>query len=124
MLKEAVKAIIHKDGKYLLLKRSDKSNFFPGCWDFPGGKKESDETREKSIIREVKEETNLDIKLDRLTDEITFDINDHTINAFLYAIKSFDGKIKLNSEHTKYKWVEKQDAKQMELSPFVEIFFY
>ena len=34
----ALKAIIEKDGKILIIKRSEKEDYFKGIWDLPGGK--------------------------------------------------------------------------------------
>jgi ADP-ribose pyrophosphatase YjhB (NUDIX family)/DNA-binding Xre family transcriptional regulator len=54
-------AIIEKDEMILLQRRSDN-----GKWGLPGGIMEMDETYQEGAIREVKEETGLDIKLDYL----------------------------------------------------------
>jgi len=68
-------AIIYKDGKYLLLKRSLKKKAFPGKWTVPGGGLEVDDyinlpktTKDhwyfgigKSLRREIKEECNLEV---------------------------------------------------------------
>ncbi len=55
-------AIILKEAKILLIHR-----FFNGkeYYVFPGGGVESGETPEEAAIREMKEETSLDVKLDR-----------------------------------------------------------
>lgn len=50
--------ILDKDYKVLLLKHN------AGHWAFPKGHVENNETEEETALREVKEETNLDIKLD------------------------------------------------------------
>ena len=51
-------AIILKDNKVLIIKQTS------GYWSFPKGHIENNETEEDTALREVKEETNLDIKLD------------------------------------------------------------
>ncbi len=58
MLNSTAVIIVNKDNQILLQKRSDN-----GLWGLPGGLLELDETIEEGAIREVKEETNLDIKI-------------------------------------------------------------
>lgn len=53
--------IINKSGKVLLLLRR-KDQLFPQRWDLPGGHLVVGESWEEGAIREVKEETNLDLK--------------------------------------------------------------
>lgn len=53
--------IRNSKGEILLLRRSITDTFHPDTWSLPGGKIEKDENPEGAVIREVKEETNLDI---------------------------------------------------------------
>jgi len=61
-MKIAASAAIIKDKKILLIKRSNYSLYFPGHWTLPGGKAEEGEPVNKTIVREIKEEVNLDFK--------------------------------------------------------------
>ena len=54
--------ILDEGGRVLLLKRPTWISWAPGQWAFPGGKLEKDETPEEAAIREVKEETRLDVE--------------------------------------------------------------
>ena len=56
------KAVIRKDDKYLIGLRASTAKYFPLHWDLPGGKLEEGEDPFVGIEREVKEETNLDVK--------------------------------------------------------------
>ena len=51
-----VAALIEKDGKYLIARRSTGSSDVLGKWEFPGGKVEKDESEEHALEREIKEE--------------------------------------------------------------------
>lgn len=44
-----VAALIEKNNKYLIARRSTGSSDVLGKWEFPGGKVEKDETEEKAI---------------------------------------------------------------------------
>ena len=58
-MRQAVRAIVKKDSKYLLIKevKSEYYNF----WHFPGGKIDEGENKEEAIQRELYEELNLKI---------------------------------------------------------------
>lgn len=55
-----------KSGKLLLAQRINPLDTKEYIWEFPGGKIEYGETPVEAVIREVKEELNLDIKVERL----------------------------------------------------------
>lgn len=59
-----VDAIVERDDKILLIRRGNDP--FKGEWALPGGFVEYGESTEEAIIREVKEEANLDISLKAL----------------------------------------------------------
>ena len=56
----AASGIILKQRKILLLQRSNYTENYPGYWGCPGGRALAGETAEQNVIREVKEESNLD----------------------------------------------------------------
>ncbi|MEG8177084.1 NUDIX domain-containing protein [Nocardia terpenica] len=55
-----VGAVIQFDGKVLLLQRS-ADDFMGGIWELPSGKVEPGEALDQALVREVKEETGLDV---------------------------------------------------------------
>ncbi len=55
-------AVVDKDGRLLVIRRRDN-----GHWEPPGGVLELDETIEDGLVREVREETGLTVKPERLT---------------------------------------------------------
>ena len=61
-----VTAAIEKDGKFLLVKRSEKEANYPGKWLFPGGKVEDQESLETAVERECLEELGLRVKAQKL----------------------------------------------------------
>lgn len=67
---------IIKDNKVLLQKKS--RGFGVGKWNAPGGKKEQNESIEDSVIREIKEETDL----------IIFDLEEIGFHEFFWKDKS------------------------------------
>ena len=60
----SVDAVIFRNNQVLLVKRGIEPNM--GSWATPGGYVEWDESTEEAIVREVKEETNLNVKTVKL----------------------------------------------------------
>lgn len=59
-----VTALVLYQNKLLLTKRAERP--FKGWWDLPGGFIDRGERPEQAVIRELKEETNLDIKIKKI----------------------------------------------------------
>lgn len=89
------------------------------CWTLPGGKQEYNETFLECAIREVKEETNLDIK-----DLELFDIADdiqpdrHYITIHILA-KKYSGELKVMepTKEDEWKWFELDNLPERIYSP-------
>jgi 8-oxo-dGTP diphosphatase len=59
-------AVIEEDGSFLVTRRLEGTHL-AGLWEFPGGKREADESLAESLAREIREELDADI---RVGDEI------------------------------------------------------
>lgn len=57
---------VHKNGKYLMIRRSPEKEFAPNAVHPPGGKVESGETPHQAALRELKEEAGIRAKNIRL----------------------------------------------------------
>ena len=63
MINVVAAVIKNEDGKILITQRNlQKSQ--GGLWEFPGGKIEPNETKENAIVREIKEELDIDIEVE------------------------------------------------------------
>lgn len=120
MKKTAVsqKAIIfNKKGKILTLFRSETALSRPNTWDFPGGDLDFGEDTIKGILREIKEETGLDIKELIIFDAASkIDEKGEFWVTIVYKAKTDSNKITLSLEHTQFKWVTPEEFLTLESS--------
>lgn len=108
-------ALIVHNGKVLITQRSAAMSQ-PLLWEFPGGKIETGETEEECLVREIKEELNLDISCrQKLTSSIC--ANQNIKIELIPFICSFEGgHIKL-LEHADFKWVIKEELMHYDWCP-------
>lgn len=111
-----VAALIKKNGKYLIARRSTGSEEVMGKWEFPGGKVEKDETEEHAIEREINEEFEMDIKALRFLTNNVCEYPSKTIDLRLYECKYLSGEFHLH-DHSEYKFVKKEDIVKYDLCP-------
>jgi 8-oxo-dGTP diphosphatase len=104
-------AIIEKDGKILLVRRSQFMNL-PGKWELPGGKIEANETLTGCIKREIREELGVKIKITEvLPVSITGQIELLPVRCFISK-----GSIAL-AEHDSFEWVNSDKYLEFDLAP-------
>jgi colanic acid biosynthesis protein WcaH len=102
-----VDALIINDDKILLLKR----NLEPAKneWWLPGGRVFKNEFLEEAVLRKVFEETGL---IGKIVEQIgvseTIFFQKHTVNVSFYVLSN-NKNVKLNSEHSDYRWFELND---------------
>jgi 8-oxo-dGTP diphosphatase len=114
-----VEAILkNKEGKILLLKRSDYNTFFVDLWQLPGGKVEFGENVHQAISREILEETTCVVEAD-LGKVHSFyeEFNGFKGTLFLMVFSgSCNGEIKLSEDHTEFGFFSEEEIKKLELT--------
>lgn len=94
---EVVCAIMQKGDNFLIAKRN--SDVHANKWEFPGGKVEHGEIRESAIVREIKEELELDIEVIKFLTMIEDKRPDCCLHVYAYICKIIGGKMKLHAHH-------------------------
>ena len=107
----AAAVIVNNQGQILLQSRADRDK-----WGLPGGCQELGERFQDTIIREIKEETNLDVKEEdlELVDIVSGESrrNDYPNgdvvinNTVLYCIKKYSGELKWDNESKNMKFFD------------------
>ena len=105
-------AIIVIENKILVTQRSEKMKL-PLKWEFPGGKIEENETEENCLLREIKEELNIDIQIFERLEPKKFDYETFSINLIPFISKYLSGDIIL-AEHKAFKWVSREELKRLD----------
>jgi 8-oxo-dGTP diphosphatase len=113
-LKKAA-GIIFTDGKSILLMKRNDGNHV-NTWGIPGGKAKEGETEIGNAVRETKEETGLKSIPGQRFDSTERKTGNFKYTTFFYRVsKPF--KIKLNKEHSEYKWVPFSELSTINLHP-------
>ena len=120
------KAILEKDNKFLAILRTKEAQYFPNCWDFPGGKLEPNEKPLVGIEREVLEETNLKVKALEIIGIYELDLDNigkNTHRFTVYSTEIISGDIKISHEHSQFQWFTKEELLQQKTEPYIKLYF-
>ena len=110
-----VAALIEKEGKYLIAKRSTGDENVFGKWEFPGGKVELNEKEETAIEREIKEEFEISVRAIKFITNNICEYPNKTIDLRLYECEYLNGSFKLH-DHFEYKWIDTNEILDYDLA--------
>lgn len=130
----AITCIIYNDeGKFLVTKRSPTKKVHPGKWTVPGGGLSTDDyvnlpqshgnagwygAVERALLREIKEEVNLEIGKPKYLLDMTFlSPTGLPILVLSYYAPYVSGEVMLDTDAVEYKWVTLAEAKEIDLIP-------
>ena len=127
----AITAIIIKNGKYLITRRSPNKKRFPGMWTLPGGKMETSDylqlpkdtehywynVLERTLKREVKEEVGIDINNIEYVTSLATVHQDGSPSLVISCVADYvSGDIKLQKEESdQFAWVNLKEAQKYNL---------
>lgn len=106
--------ILRDKDLFLIVKRNENDNLYPGAWEFPGGHLEDGETIKEGLKRELLEEIGFTDEFNPIIthyyDEIKSKNGKLIYNLeidFIINVDRSNLEIKLSNEHSEYKWVTK-----------------
>ena len=111
----ALLALLNEKNEVLISLRKNKKEY-DGYWEYPGGKVEEDETLEQAVIREIKEEINLEISGSCIA-PLTFALDRHAESEtvlFLYVCRKWEGSITSLLDQ-RMKWVKPIDLTEYQM---------
>tara|TARA_B100000683_G_scaffold18867_1_gene18497 strand:- start:112 stop:483 length:372 start_codon:yes stop_codon:yes gene_type:complete len=107
------------EDRFLIGQRLNSDDIYPNLWELPGGKIEDGETPYDAIVREWKEELDIQIKP-------YYHIPEREMNGILvhpYLIKYESGKPKLN-DHQKVRWITLNEINDYDFTPISKKVLY
>ncbi len=122
-----VGAVILDGDKILLEKRKNEPN--KGKWSVPGGLVELGESVEEAVVREVQEETGLEVDEPRLVDVVNYvSLSEKGAVLYHYVILDYlvtvqSGKAKAASDADALKWVPFNEVEEYDLTESFRLFF-
>ncbi|MBQ7140932.1 MAG: NUDIX domain-containing protein, partial [Bacilli bacterium] len=109
--------ILKDDNEFLIVKRNENDELYPGAWEFPGGHLESGETIKDGLKRELFEEIGFNEEFDPIITHYYDEIKNKNGNLiynleidFIINVNKNDINVILSNEHCDYKWVGKESS--------------
>lgn len=87
-----------------------------GGWEFPGGKIEKEESPEAALVREIKEELDTEISVDKFLHTIEYDYPSFHLSMRCYLCSVVSGDLNLK-EHEAARWLTKETLNSVEWLP-------
>jgi 8-oxo-dGTP diphosphatase len=98
-------AVIFDEQQRVLITQRPAHIPYGGCWEFPGGKLEIDETSEAALVREVQEELGLKVLQYRLLGEVNHQYHDKMVKLLIFLVPRFSGQPSCLEGQLAMKWV-------------------
>lgn len=108
---EVVAAILRDEqGRFFATQRGYGE--FKDWWEFPGGKIEQGETPEKALMREIREELNVQIEVDSFLQTVEWDYPNFHLTMHCYLCHVTNGDLTL-LEHEAARWLTKEQLDEV-----------
>jgi mutator protein MutT len=100
-------ALIFHEGQLLITQRQADSHL-GGLWEFPGGKREPNETFEQCLAREIREELGMEIAVGKLFEEVTHAYETKTVHLKFFLCKWTGGELEALG-CAAFQWIRKDE---------------
>lgn len=110
-------------GRVLLLRRSQNRKHFCGYWELPGGKPASGETFDATAVREVFEESGLDVTPTGVAGAADGSVPGIRVAMLVLEARTRNTKVTLSDEHDDFRWLPLDQVCSRKLRPGFDQFF-
>lgn len=111
---EVAAAIIVKDNKVFATQRGYGE--FKDGWEFPGGKLEPGESAREALIREIREELDVDIRVEKLLETVEYDYPEFHLTMHCFICELLSEEIVLK-EHEDARWLKEEELDTVDWLP-------
>lgn len=104
------------------MQRHKNEKIYPELWELPSGEKESLESSEECLFREISEETGLAVEIIGLISVFDYqiekedEVRDSTQINFLVSQKDSGAEVKLSPEHQAFNWLSRGETDNYNLT--------
>jgi 8-oxo-dGTP diphosphatase len=107
--------VIFNDEDDILITQRRVGDRLAGKWEFPGGKIQEGESPEACLVREIREELDIEIEVEELLHAVNHHYPHEDVLLLAYLCRFVNGSIRLNA-HSDYKWIEAKCLSEMNLA--------
>lgn len=111
---EVAAAIIVKDNKVFATQRGYGE--FKDGWEFPGGKLEPGESAREALVREIREELDVDIRVGKLLETVEYDYPEFHLTMHCFICELLSEEIVLK-EHEDARWLKEEELDTVDWLP-------
>lgn len=116
-------ALIKKNNRIFVAQRDYGE--FKGLYEFPGGKIEEGETPEEAIIREIKEELETSIKVEKFLLNEVYEYPSFILDMDAFLVTPIEGNLTIEKGiHSDEKWINKEEGELLSWCPADKDIFF
>ena len=116
MLPLLVTAAIIRNHEKILITRRKEHVPYPLLWEFPGGKMEKNEDPRECVVREIKEELDMDIQVEDIFDVVYYRYPERPVMVLAYRCRWSGGEIQ-DLEVTEHRWATASELALFDFLP-------
>jgi mutator protein MutT len=109
---EVSAGLVFRDGKLLITQRHTGAHL-GGLWEFPGGKREPEETFEACLVRELREELAIEVMVGEILESLTHNYPEKSVHLKFFRCNWIEGEPQTLG-CADFKWISRQELKAFE----------
>lgn len=102
--------VIERRGRLLITRRREGA-LLGGLWEFPGGKIRAEETPQEACVREIREETGLNVRVDHFVTRVRHAYSHFRVEIDVFRCSCTGGRIRLSGP-VDYRWILLEETSQ------------